>query len=292
MDDMVLVPGARFDQGTPEHVLDWLLTQPQTLPRIWFADETPRRPVTVAPYLIDRHPVTVAQFREFTRRTGYRTDAEERGFGLVYDVDGWVERPGVAWHSPGGPDTGSPDYDDHPVVHVSWRDATSYAAWAGKRLPSEPEWELAARGPEFRIWPWGDDWDPYRANTAELHAGRLDDLGAWQRWWRKECEGSGPVPRTTPVGFFSPHGDSAAGCADMAGNVYEWTATLSHLYDPSTRCDPTVNRVMGRYRVIRGGSWMNFRYQVRCSERMHGDPLGWSSFAHGFRCARTPVEDR
>ncbi|WP_438841184.1 formylglycine-generating enzyme family protein [Actinoplanes auranticolor] len=284
---MLLIPGALFDQGSPPAALDWLMSQDQPLPRIWFADETPQRPVALAPYRIDRYPVTVARFRAFVQATGFRTDAEDRGFGLVYDEHGWIERSGVHWQEPGGPGTGSVAADNHPVVHMSWRDASAYAQWAGKRLPTEPEWEYAARGAEFRLWPWGDDWDDKRANTAELHATNgLTTLEAWQQWWQTVCRRDGPLPQTTAVGSFSPQGDSPFGCADMAGNVYEWTSTLSQLYDEATVCDPTVRKAMGTYRVIRGGSWMNLRYQVRCSERMHGDPLGWSSFAHGFRCAQ------
>lgn len=285
MDEMCLIPGTVFRQGTPDWVLDWLDAADQPLPRLWFADETPPVRTSVAPFRMDRFPVTVARYARFVAETGYRTDAERRGFGLVYTETGWQERPGVTWREPGGPGTARREFDDHPVVHVSWADATAFAAWAGKRLPTEAEWELAARGADFRIWPWGDSWNPAAANTAELYAGPLTSLSAWQRWWRAQCARDGPVPRTTPVGSFRSLGDSPFGCSDMAGNVYEWTSTLSHLYADTTRCDPTVRMAMGRYRVIRGGSWMNFRYQVRCSERMHGDPHGWSSFAHGFRCA-------
>ncbi len=287
MGEMVRVPGGEFLQGSPPWLLDWLDDNDQPLPRIWFGDETPQFVQTLAPYRIDRHPVTVAEFARFTESTGHVTDAEARGYGLVYTERGWQETDGVCWRAPGGPGTSSAEMRDHPVVHVSWEDCVAYAAWAGKRLPTEAEWEFAARsGPGFRIWPWGDKWDTANANTAEFHAGALNTLAAWKAWWRATCAQDGPVPRTSPVGAFSPRGDSEYGCADMAGNVYEWTSTLSHLYDASTECDPTLRAAMGRYRVIRGGSWMNFRYQTRCSERMHGDPTGWSSFAHGFRCAR------
>lgn len=287
MGEMVPVPGGTFQQGSPPWVLDLLEASDQPLPRVWFADETPPHTVTVRPYWIDRHPVTVAEFAEFAERTGHVTDAEERGFGLVYTEKGWREVDGVCWRAPGGPGTSSAGMGDHPVVHVSWFDCVSYAEWAGKRLPTESEWEYAARGgAEFRLWPWGDEWDVRNANTAEFHAGALNALGGWKAWWEATCAEDGPIPRTTPVGAFSKQGDSPFGCADMAGNVYEWTSTLSHLYDDATECDPSVRAAMGRYRVIRGGSWMNFRHQTRCSERMHGDPTGWSSFAHGFRCAK------
>lgn len=286
MGQMVQIPGGTLLQGSPAWVIDWLDGQDQPLPRIWFGDETPQVKRELPAYLIDRHLVTVAEFGQFVRETGYHTDAERRGFGMLYDADGWAERDGVTWNAPGGPGTSADGFADHPVVHVSWRDARAYALWAGKRLPTETEWEFAARGSGFRIWPWGNGWDPGCANTAEFWAGAMGTLADWRAWWSSQCEKDGPVPRTTSVGAFSPRGDSVFGCADLAGNVYEWTDTISCLYDDATTCDPTVAMAVGKYRVIRGGSWMNFRYQVRCSERMHGDPTGWSSFAHGFRCAK------
>lgn len=288
--DMVAVAGATFRQGSPEWLLDWLERQDQPLPRIWFADETPTVVRSVAPFRIDRHPVTVAQFAEFVAASGYRTDAEERGYGMVY-TSGWIECEGASWRAPGGPGTATADRGDHPVVHVSFADAQAYARWAGKRLPTEAEWEFAASGGEFRIWPWGNDWDPGRANTAEASAGALTSLQGWRDWWLALVERDGPLPRTSPVGAYAGRGDSGVGCWDMAGNVYEWTATPSHLYEGATSCDPSVRRALGHYRVMRGGSWMNFRYQVRCTERMHGDPTGWSSFAAGFRCAADPTEE-
>ncbi|GAA2553309.1 formylglycine-generating enzyme family protein [Winogradskya consettensis] len=286
MEPMVPIPGGPFDQGSPAWVLDWLDSQDQPLPRVWFGDEAPQVTRLVRPFRIDRCPVTNAQFAEFVAASGYRTDAEVRGVGMVYTDTGWQERDKVWWRAPGGPGTSITGYEQHPVVHMSFDDAGAYARWAGKRLPTESEWEYAARGPEFRIWPWGDTWDHRLANTAELHAGPLNSLEQWQQWWHSRYARNGPMPCTTPVGELPRRGRSSAGCADMAGNVYEWTSTLSQLYQEDAVCDPTVRQALGRYRVIRGGSWMNFRYQVRCSERMHGDPGGWSSFAHGFRCAK------
>jgi sulfatase modifying factor 1 len=287
MGEMVRIPGGTFLQGSPEWVLDMLSKADQPFPREWFADETPLLRRTLRPYLIDRYPVTVGEFAEFVRDTGHRTEAERRGVGLVYGPNGWTEVPGACWREPGGPGAVPDGYQDHPVVHVSYEDATAYARWAGKRLPTEAEWEFAARGEEFRLWPWGDTWDPANANTTEYHATFFRSYGEWQEWWRSVCTGERVLPRSTPVGAFSPRGDSPFGCADMAGNVYEWTATLSHLYDETVQCDQTVRMAVGRYRVMRGGSWLNLRYQVRCADRMHGDPTGWSTFAHGFRCAKS-----
>ncbi|OOC57013.1 Sulphatase-modifying factor protein [Nocardiopsis sinuspersici] len=284
MGEMVCVPGGTFPMGSPPWVLAWLERESQPFPGEWFGDETPQRTRTVRPYRIDRYPVTVDEFAEFVRDTGYRTGAERAGRGMVYGSGYWEERAGACWHSPAG-EGRAEGYGDHPVVHVSFEDAQSYATWAGKRLPTEAEWEFAARGPVFRLWPWGDDWRRENANTAEYHAGRLHSPGEWRRWWESVRSRSGPLPQTTAVGAFGPEGDSYFGCSDMAGNVYEWNSTVAHLYDEEVECDATLRMVVGRYRVIRGGSWMNFRYQVRCSERMYGDPDGWSNFATGFRCA-------
>jgi sulfatase modifying factor 1 len=283
---MLYIPGGAFVQGSPPWMLDWLENERQSFPREWFTDEIARISVCTAPYWIDRYPVTVADFQEFARSTGYLTDAERSGYSMVYGEQYWEERAGAHWRRPAGEGSGIDDYGDHPVVHISWNDAHAYAQWVGKRLPTETEWELAARGVDFRIWPWGDEWVHENANTAEFHAGTLRSLDAWRRWWRSVYSRTGPMPQTTPVGAFSLRGDSIFGCSDMAGNVYEWTATLSYLYDEATKCDPTLRMTVGRYRVIRGGSWMNFRYQVRCSERMYGEPGGWSNFALGFRCAK------
>jgi formylglycine-generating enzyme len=156
--------------------------------------------------------------------TGYRTAAEHRGWSLVYGADYWQEVPGASWRHP----------------------AEAYAAWAGRRLPTETEWGLAACGLRYRLWPWGDEWSGDRANTIELRLG-----GATR-------------------------------------SVYAWTASPSRLYGPSPDCDDSLLSVMGRFRVIRGGSWMSLRFQARTSERLHGDPTGWACFASGFRCVRDP----
>ncbi|WP_007023596.1 formylglycine-generating enzyme family protein [Saccharomonospora iraqiensis] len=285
-DESVVINGATFQLGSPEWVIEWLAEE-QSLPTPWFRDETPQTLVEVAPFAIDRHPVTVGEYAAFVEATGYRTVAERRGWSLVYGEDYWHPSPGACWRRPAGQEVDHTPSDDHPVVHVAVEDADAYATWAGKRLPTEEQWELAARGPAYRLWPWGDDWLRERANTTELWLGHTTrDVAEWRAWWRAHQQGRGPIPLTTPVGSLSPHGDSPYGVADMAGNVYEWTASPSRLYGPSADCDDSLLAVIGRYRVIRGGSWMNLRFQTRTSERLHGDPTGWACFAIGFRCVR------
>ena len=277
--------------GTPEWVLDWLQEQGQSFPRQWFADETPQRSVTLSSYQIDRYPVTVAQFKRFINATNYVTDAEKNGYGLLYTENYWEPISGACWSQPAGIEASAVLRDDHPVVHISWNDAVAYATWAGKRLPEEAEWELAARGHEYRLWPWGNDWVPSYANTAEAHTD-LSSLGSWQSWWNRICQQTGPVPQTTSVHKLEEKGSSVFGVVDMAGNVYEWTNSICRIYGDRSQCDPILLRTEGAYRVIRGGSWMNFRYQVRCGERIYGDPTGWSNFATGFRCAKSLNEER
>jgi len=148
-------------------------------------------------FFVARTPVTNAEFARFVQATGYVTTAEKEG-GL--NPKTLQHTTGFDWHHPDGPGSSVEDRMDHPVVQVSWHDAMAYAEWAELRLLAEQEWEKAARGVDGRIYPWGDNLDPARCNTNE----------------------SG-IRTTTPVGQYSPDGDSPCGCTDMAGNVWEWT---------------------------------------------------------------------
>ncbi|HEY7143334.1 MAG TPA: SUMF1/EgtB/PvdO family nonheme iron enzyme [Streptosporangiaceae bacterium] len=278
------IPAGTVTIGSPEDHLD-AIAGVQHYPREWFEDETPQHRVTVGTFGISRYPVTNAEFTDFTAATGYLTTAEERGFGLVYAAGYWEERQGASWRRPAGPYDSVEDRLDHPVVQVTHADAAAYAAWAGARLPTEDEWEYAAHGAAWACWPWGDDWDLERANTAEYWAKTpIADFRDWRTWWERRQKECREVPATSPVGAFSPAGDSPFGVADMAGNVTEWTATRYQMYDPGRRYDPVYAIAAGRYVVVRGGDWMKFRYQVRTSERIACDP-GYANFATGFRCA-------
>lgn len=282
---MANLPGGLANIGAPEQHLD-TLTDQQAYSRDWFADETPRHTVTVDPIHMDRTPVTNSQFAAFVAATDYVTAAERRGTGLVYGVSYWETLPGACWRQPVPGVDAVTERPDHPVVHVDHNDATAYAAWAGKRLPTEAEWEYAAHGLDWQPWPWGSAWGGRRANTAEYWAGRVRDADDWRSWWAPRVAVNGPAPATTPVGQFSPDGDSPLGLADMAGNVAEWTADPYHRYDPNRTYDPAFTAAMRHgYRVVRGGSWKMFRIQTRTTERIACPPY-YSSFEIGFRCVR------
>ncbi len=164
--------------------------------------------------------------------------------------------------------------ENHPVVNVIWDEALAYAQWHGFALPSEAEWEKAARGTEGRIYPWGDAWQPGRANTSEFWQARAG--GRLRRLLRPQVNGT-----TTPVGQFSPLGDSLFGCADMSGNVWEWTRSLLQPY-PYRPDDGREDLKADGFRVLRGGSFYYDRRYARCACRSDGGPRFWNVY-RGFR---------
>jgi len=217
-------------------------------------DEKPQHELWLPEYWIGQYPVTVAQYRAFVRATHYP----------IVCPDGALNRPG-----------------DHPVVDVTWHEVMTFCEWAGAvsghsvRLPSEAEWEKAARGADGRIYPWGNRWGPARCNSTKgrLRAG-LKYLQALTGSWLRP---------TTPVGHYSPLGDSPHGCADMAGNVLEWTRSLfkPYPYDPA---DGREDTDAGNYylRVLRGGSFFEFDLGVRCAYRYRDLPVNYRDYS-GFR---------
>jgi len=212
--------------------------------------ERPQHTVTLSEYRIGKYPVTNLEYQAFVQAAGHT--------------------PPRHWEGDQYPQ----DKGNHPVVYVSWEDATAYCRWlaeaTGKpyRLPTEAEWEKAARGDDGRIYPWGNDWDKDRLNSAE---GKIND--------------------TTPVGQFSPEGDSPYGAADMAGNVWEWCADWFDEKEYARRAGQEVtdpqSPAQGSSRVLRGGSIIHDLRRVRSAARLGNYP-NLRSWDYGFRVAASP----
>jgi formylglycine-generating enzyme required for sulfatase activity len=259
--------------------------------------EGPVREVVLLPYWIDAQAVCNRDFAAFAGDTGYVTDAERFGWsfvfyalldpadrraarpGVVPDAPWWLAVDGASWHCPEGVGSSLGDRLDHPVVHVSWRDAAAYAAWAGKRLPTEAEWENAARGGLVRAkFPWGDELRPGGEHRCNIWQGRFPEINT----------GEDGFLATAPVHSFAPNG---YGLYNVAGNVWEWcndwwSATWHAQASPRTRHDPR-GPPAGEAKVIRGGSYLchasycnRYRVAARASNNID------SSTGHtGFRCA-------
>jgi len=257
--DMVLIPAGEFLMGSPDGE--------------GLSNEHPQHQVYLDAYYIDRYEVTNAQFKEFIDATGYVTETEQRGGGWVlYRKYGVGRRRitwagGANWSHPKGVIDNMQDIKekmDHPVVQVSWNDAVAYAQWAGKRLPTEADWEKVARGTDGRQWPWGNLFN-LDIGGITIHANINNE-------------------DTVPVGQF-PTDASPYGVCNMAGNVREWVADwyASDYYEQSPHAKPTGPKD-GNFRVLRGGSWANSdNRNMRCAVRVPQAP-DYSSHFIGFRC--------
>jgi formylglycine-generating enzyme len=304
MEGMAWVPGGTFRMGSED----------------FYPEEQPVHEVTVGGFWMDERPVTAAGFRRFVRETKHVTVAERpldpadypdadpellvpgslvfrKSAGPVdlRDVSNWWQYvPGAYWKRPGGPGTTINGRDHHPVVHVAWEDVQAYAAWAGKELPTEAEWEHAARGGlDSAAFAWGDEHFPDGKAMANTWQGEFP----WQNLKEDGFEG------TSPVGSFPPNG---YGLYDMTGNVWEWTTDFFRPHhdgaaEPeSPCCGPQNPRVMtpeqsyalgqpGEHfprRVIKGGSHLcapNYCLRYRPAARQA--QMVETSTAHlGFRC--------
>ena len=199
-------------------------------------NEKPAHPVSLQAFWLDRTEVTNAQFFQFARAAGFRP------------------RPALLKEAQGK--------EQHPVVHVTWEDAVAYCRWAGKRLPTEAEWEYAARGTDGRRYPWGDTWDPGRARF----------------------EGNSGGQTTAPVGSY-PAGAFPFGVLDLAGNVWEWTSSLERPY-PYVATDGREDPTAPGLRVIRGGAWRLKPGALRTTVRWGVEPTTQRPVI-GFRCAQS-----
>jgi formylglycine-generating enzyme required for sulfatase activity len=270
----------------------------------FYPEEAPVRAVAVDAFRMDERPVTAAEFRRFVRETGYVTVAERPLDPADYpDADPellvpgslvfrktagpvplddyrnwWAYVPGAYWKRPGGPGTTINGRDRHPVVQVAFEDAEAYAAWAGKELPTEAEWEYAARGGlEGQPFAWGDEHFPGGQPAANTWQGEFP----WQNLKLDGHEG------TSPVGSFAPNG---YGLYDMCGNTWEWTTDFfgaDHDPDAPACCAPSVlpGETFPR-RVIKGGSHLcapNYCLRYRPSARQ-GEAVDTATGHIGFRC--------
>jgi serine/threonine-protein kinase len=258
---MVFVPAGEFTMGSPEGEGE--------------DDEHPQRTVYLDAFYISQYPVTNEQFSQFVDAVGYRTDAEKAGSGWIWTGQAWELVEGADWRHPRGPGSSIADRMDHPVVQVTWNDAEAYCQWAGKRLPTEAQWEKAARGTDGRSYPWGNSApDGRKLNCCDVNC-EVDG--------RDSSVDDGYVD-TSPVGHYEA-GKRPYGAYDMAGNVWEWVADWyeADYYSKAPERNPQ-GPGSGEKRVTRGGSWYNLQWVARCAYRTGLDP-DVRDYSIGFRCA-------
>jgi len=277
---MITLSGGEFTMGSEDQ-----LAYPDD-------GEGPRRRFSVSGFDIDEEAVSNDRFDAFVERTGYRTDAERFGWSFVFagllpddfePTQGVVHAPwwrrvqGADWRHPEGPASSLEGRGDHPVVHVSWNDARAFCSWSGTRLPTEAEWEYAARGGlDGKPYPWGDDLEP----------GGKHLMNVWQGEFPAHNTLADGHYGTAPVGAYVPNG---FGLRNMTGNVWEWVsdrfdaAFRAHDVDRDPQGPPS-----GTHRVQKGGSYLchpSYCRRYRVAARQANTPDG-SAGNLGFRCAR------
>jgi formylglycine-generating enzyme required for sulfatase activity len=292
---MVRIEGGQFLMGSDRH----------------YPEERPVRRAAVEGFWIDAHPVTNRAFEQFVAATGWVTTAERPVDPALYpgaapellqpasvvftppsrppveDGSWWRYVPGADWRHPTGPESSLEGLEDHPVIHVSWEDVSAYAAWAGLDLPTEAEWEFAARGGlDGATYAWGEELTPGGRRMANIWQGPFP--------FRKLAEDA--WVRTSPVGAFPPNG---YGLYDMIGNVWEWTCDWWSVPDGKDgagpccakrrreeSCDPTAPGPPIPRRVLKGGSHLcapNYCRRYRPAAR-HAHPEDTAASHIGFRC--------
>ena len=273
----VAIPGGSFSMGTDD-------------PRGYPDDgEGPVHTVEIERFILGQHTITNEQFARFVAATGHRTTAEVFGNSFVFagllpddfpptrgvaTAPWWREVEGADWRQPEGPHSDISDRADHPVVHVSWFDADAFCSWSGTRLPTEAEWERAARGGrEGHHFPWGEEREPGGTHLMNVYQGRFPEGDTGEDGW----------VGTSPVGSFEPND---FGLYEMTGNVWEW---CSDWFDPTYyRESPTENPdgpAEGTARTMRGGSYLcheSYCWRYRVDSRSANTPDSTSGNI-GFR---------
>ena len=221
-------------------------------------------------FWIDQTEVTNAQFKKFVDATGYQTYADRY---FIFDPNQGTSSGGgesTNWQHPQGPSSNLNELDNHPVVQVSWNDAQAYCQWAGGNLPTDAQWEKAARGNDKRTYPWGN-----QAVAGNLLNFADRSLDIWRDSDKNVDDG---YQFASPVGHY-PDGASPYGALDMAGNVWEWAKDLYHeKYDDNAPAS-------GSDRIMRGGSWSSNATQAKASCIAWNNP-DRAGGVIGFRCAR------
>jgi len=253
--------------------------------------EGPIREVTLDPFFMDVYPVTNEQFQEFVEVTGYQTEAARFGWsfvfkkqvppglvdGTVQDLNWWCKVKGTDWQHPEGPGSEIYSRADYPVVHVTWNDAMAYCDWAGKRLPTEAEWEYAARGGlEQKLYPWGDELTPGGRHLCNIWQGQFPDVDLAEDGYSTVA----PAPTFEPNGY---------GLFTITGNTWEWCGDWFHhkYHATATRSNP-VGPIEGTARVLKGGSYLchqSYCNRYRVAARTSNTPDS-STGNTSFRCVR------
>jgi sulfatase modifying factor 1 len=307
-DNMIQIPGGTFRMGSDHH----------------YPEEAPTHRVSVDSFRIDRTPVTNRQFKTFVKATGHKTFAELSpnptdypgalphmlyAGSLVFTPSAgvtnlrdwsqwWAFMKDANWRHPYGPKSNINVNDNHPVVHISFSDALAYAEWVGKDLPTEAEWEFAARGGfDGAEFAWGDEFTPNGVHLANT----------WQGEFPRENLNADGYDRTSPVTAFPPNG---YGVQDMIGNVWEWTTdwySRKHEADAPKACcipenprggnaegshDPSQPAILIPRKVIKGGSHLcapNYCRRYRPAAR-HAEAIDTSTSHLGFRCVLRDVK--
>ncbi|MED4600256.1 formylglycine-generating enzyme family protein [Paenibacillus validus] len=277
---MIYLPGGEFLMGTADQE--------------GFAQdgEGPVRSVRLDPFYIDPYTVSNAEFKAFVDATGYRTEAEIFGWSFVFHLfvsaetaqgvtqtvrqtPWWWAVNGACWKHPEGPDSHIDDRMDHPVIHVSWHDAYAYCQWAGKRLPSEAEWEYAARGGLVqKRYPWGDVLKPDGEHRCNIWQGKFPE--------KNNC--SDGYAGTAPVHAYKPND---YGLYNVSGNVWEWCSDWFSANHPAAPLINPQGPPTGQEKVLRGGSYLchkSYCNRYRVAARSKNTPDS-STGNIGFRCA-------